>query len=439
MNNFAEKYSRDIMSALTIFSAVLVGEVILASFWSSKGVFDQFNIIFDADAALWLDMFSTGWTPDHLMHPYGNYLVSIPIKILSEIGSLTGLTDDPTSFSRRLALYIAPFFTALKSVCFYILFRMLNFTTLHSTLITIFSVLSFSSVVFGATPSSYPLSGFAFTFTILCSMLVIKYSNKYSNALYYGASLFAVGLTSSNIIFVGWMRWFINLSRGCNPYKSLLNAMLNSAALLLFVIISFYTLNHIVSKVRDVDPTSSQSEYLAQFLDKYVPPISVQAEKAVRFPEMMGRSIVATMPVQNPDTNLFEYNDPIKVELSYVKKDFDYVSLICTLVALILIGGGGIINYHKGGILKFLTISSAAAIISYWGFYSWLGMSIFIYSQIWHIPVVFLASGWLHKPLFSNRLGMGLIVTILFLMLISNIYVISTFSEWFVPFNPSPA
>lgn len=427
-SSWKDKYSISIL-----FIVVFSGQAILASNWSSKNVFAQFNIIFDADPSLWMDMFTSGWGPEHIMHPLGNYLISIPIRVIDAIGSVLGIIEDKEHFKMQLALYVAPFFTALKGVSYYIVFRLLKLNEIHSLLATGFAVLSFSSIVFGSTPSSYPLSGYAFVLTSLCAISIVRFSNSLSKTAYYFASVFAVGITASNILFIGWLRWFINMENEIKPVLSLKKAITNSFAILAFTIVAFFTLNFIASSVRGTEPAKSEALYFVEFLGKYVPPIEMQIEKALRFPEMMTRTIVPTVPVQNPDTNLFEFKAPIKVELSYIKQDFNIFSALYTLVAFLLIGGGAFHAYRISRIWQLLTLSSVAIIVSYWIFYSWIGLSIYLYSQTWHGPVLFLMSGWLSRPFFNSKLGIGCLVTLLLAMFAGNLYVLQYITKWFVP------
>lgn len=425
--------SSDKISVLLLFCIVLTVQVIIALMWQERNVFSQYDVVFDTDPIRWHITFADGWGPEHIMHPLSNYLVAVPIRIIQLIGSTTGLIEDGGAFRNSLVVYVAPFFTALKAVSFYCIFRVLNFNLVQTLLATGIAILSFSSVVFGSVPSSYPLTGFGFAFVTLCTILIIKKESKISRGMLYVASIFTIGISSSNVMFVGWLKWFEYIAKDIKPVKGFTRAVLMTAPLLISIFIAFYALNHIVSELREQPVSEGEFSNLQDFLSKYVPPIEVQGEKALRFPEMITRTFIATVPTNNPDSGLFEHGDPIKVELSYIKKDVDVFSIIYGIVGLLVVGGGALIASRRDDIWKPLILSMLVTLGTFWLFFTWFGLGVFLYSQNWYVPCMFFIAAWLNTGFFHSKLGRSLVIALLVIMLVGDIYVINEVTQRFVP------
>ncbi len=428
-----KNHRHDILYTVLLFIIVFLGQITIAYMWQERNVFSQYDVVFDTDPIRWHISFADGWGPEHIMHPLGNYLIAVPIRIIQLIGSAVGLIDDGAAFRNAIVVYVAPFFTALKAVCFYYIFRALKFDIIQTLLATAIAMLSFSSVVFGAVPSSYPLTGFGFAFVTLCSILVIKNASKVRIGMLYLASIFTIGISSSNVMFVGWMKWSEYLSKGIAPMKSFWRAVFVTAPLLIAIFTVFFALNHIVSELRDQPVSEGEFSNLQDFLSKYVPPIEVQAEKAVRFPEMITRTFIATVPINNPDTSRLLHDDPIKVELSYIKKDVDIFAILYGVFGLVLIICGASNALKRDDIWKPLMTSMLASLATFWIFFAWFGLGVFLYSQNWYVPCMLLVASCLNTDFFNSPRGRMLLCALLVYMLVSDIYVINDVTQRFVP------
>lgn len=410
----------DLLSAFSLFIIVMVLQSILANIWAEKGLFDQFEIIFDSDPNEWLLFYSTGYGFESLQHPLANYIVSPFLRIIEKIFSIFGLVEDSKTFKLALSLYVAPFVTALKAVTFYTIFRLLNIGWLQALLASTIAALAFSSVVFGATPESYPISGFVFALLTLCSISVVTFDTKLAKVGFYAASILAIGATLSNVIFVGWTIWFINHQKGLSPFSSWYYAVFKSGAVLIITILLSLALGKVVAELRGEEISDHDTNTL-EFLASYVPPLETQIEKFYRFPEMVARTIIPTFPVHNPDSQVFKFDMPIKIEFSYLKKEYDIWSLFYTAMAFLLIGGGGKIACQKGGKWNSLAFASFATLITYWVFYTWFGLSMFLYSQNWYVPSILLLAGWLNKLIFNSTRGIFILSAVVVALVIANI------------------
>ena len=65
----------DIVTIFIIPLFVFVFQSMLAAIWSSYGVFDQYNMIFDADANAWKSNFANGRSVGGFTHPLLLYFV----------------------------------------------------------------------------------------------------------------------------------------------------------------------------------------------------------------------------------------------------------------------------------------------------------------------------------------------------------------------------
>jgi len=410
----------DLLCAFSIFTTVMVLQSILANIWAEKGIFDQYEIIFDSDPNEWLLFYSTGYGFESLQHPLANYIVSPFLRIIEKICSIFGMVEDSEAFKLTLSLYVAPFVTALKAVTFYTIFRLLNITWLQALLASAIAALAFSSVVFGATPESYPISGFAFALLILCAICVVMFDTKIAKFGLYATSILAIGATLSNVIFVGWTMWFINHRKGFSLFSSWYRAVFSSGIILIITIVMSLVAQKAVSELRSEEPINHDTNTL-EFLASYVPPTKVKIEKFYRFPEMVAKSIIPTFPGHNPDSQVFKFDMPIKIEFSYLKNEYDIWSLIYTIMTIFLIGGGCKIAHQIEGNWKSLAVSSLAALGTYWAFYTWFGLSMFLYSQNWYVPSILLLASWLNKPTFSSTHGILLLSSVVIALTIANL------------------
>lgn len=398
----------------------------LAASWSSYGVFDQYNVIFDADPNSWKSIFANGWSVGGFGHPLLVYFFSVPIRAIGALGSFFGFISDEVGFREALAIYVAPLSAALKAVCLYLAFRLLNLRILDACLAAGFGILSFSSVVFGATPSSYAITGLGLALITLFALVVHIKADRVSYSGLLVAGLLAIGTTISNVIHFGWMHWATQTAKGRSPVSALVRSIA-VGALVLFATLSVY---YVLSEVRGVQRSSSDLMVSRDFIELYQPSTREQIENFLRFPEIVARTFIPTIPAQKQNKLAVQNNDIIQFELTFNENEFGIVSVFLGTVSLLVFGGGAVFSYRHGGIWRWMGLASTASILTFGVLYSWFGVNTYLYSQHWLVPSTFLIGAWLNCSFIKSRIGYVLISGALVLMLLSNFYVLGNINQW---------
>ena len=417
---------RDIITILTIFLFVLIFQSMLAASWSSYGVFDQYNVIFDADPNSWKSIFANGWSVGGFGHPLLVYFFSVPIRAIGALGSFFGFISDEVGFREALAIYVAPLCAALKAICLYLAFRLLNLGILDACLAAGFGFLSFSSVVFGATPSSYAVTGLGLALITLFALVVHIKADRVSYSGLLVAGLLAIGTTISNVIHFGWMHWATQTAKGRAPVSALVGSVV-VGALVMFVVLSVF---FVLSELRGVKRNSSDLMVTGDFLERYQPSVYKQVENFARFPEIVARTFIPTTPAQKENKLAIQNNNLIKFELTFNDIKFGIFPAILGTVSLLVFGGGAVLSYRHGGIWRWIGLASTASMVTFGILYSWFGINTFLYSQHWLVPSVFLIGAWLNCSFIRSRIGYGLISGALAFMLLSNFYVLGNINQW---------
>lgn len=404
---------------------VLIAQIILMKIWLSYGVFDQFNVVFDTDPTFWRAQFASGWSSGGFTHPLLPYFFAIPARIASKLAAFAGLISNEVGFRENLAIYVAPLCTAVKAFCLYFTFRLLKLRVIEAALATSFGVLSFSSVVFGAVPSSYAVTGGALALVTLCMLLSSANASRTQAVGFLVAGLIATGTTISNIIHFGWMGWTKLTTHTNKPLDNLIKAILISAVVLIVSLTISFGLGAIRGGKISVENLSPSTK----FFNMYSKSPAGQIENLLRFPEFLARTFIPTIPAHKINVLAARNRDPIKFELTYNKIEFGGVSLLLSLTALVIFGGGTFVSYRQGGTWRYLGLGSAASVLTFGGLYSIFGLNSYLYSQAWQVPAVFLAAAWLNCRVCRSPGFIACAIGILIIMLLGDLYVLQNLNS----------
>lgn len=411
-----------------MFLIVFIFQLKQTMVWSEIGVFDQFDVIFDSDPNLWIHMFAHGWGANTLLHPFCNYLFTIPIRIFEAVASIAGQVDDPVMFREAIVLYISPVCSAIMAVSIYAIFRLLEFDSLKACLVSCLAVLGFSSLTFGSIPSVYTLTSFS---NALLMLLAILYSMKASRFTYISfviVSLFTVSITVSNIIHVGWVYWFMFLAKGDQPMPALVKSVTRSTLILMAIVSAFL----VIDRLTEREDTKGVSETI-RYIELFTPTPMEQVTKIARFPEIVARTIIPTVPVEMPSYPGTELGEAIKVQVSISEIEFGLPSVFFSIVSIIAIGGGALIAYRLDGLWRHMALASLATLLTFGMLHSLFGQYIYLYSQTWYVPCIFLLGAWLNTSFFGTRAGYSVIGVMLLLLLLGDIYVLNHITQTVTP------
>jgi len=411
-------------------------QALLAAHWDANGVFDQFNVIFDTDPNQIKGQFSHGWTTGEFNHPLLSYYFSTPIRTVVAALSRLGLINDQIMTRETIALYIPPVLSGIKGASIFFSFRFLGLSSVEAALTSLVAALSFSSLIFGSTPSSYVVSGTGLSLVTLFSLMIFhKPSNINKNGLLI-VGLFSIGTTASNIIHYGWMNWMSRMNGGKNPMSELAGSIVSSTILIFFTLALSFIIGLIVHG--STDPSKSIPS--KKFIENYKSSGSDHLSNIVRFPEILARSFIPSTPQKIDNILAIKNGNPIKFELTYNGAKFGHVSSILWLTGLIILGGA-IVSYHLGGIWFWAGSASAASILTTGVVFTWFGTNTFLFSQYWQVPGVILIGAWIHLATIKLKLGRILATALIFLFLIGDIHIIHKINSdivkhTYLPINP---
>lgn len=416
----------DFAISIAGFMLVFAGQSLLAATWSTYGVFEQVNVIFDTDPSTRKLAFAHAKSLKVFNHPFLSYYFSVPIRVIQVSGSLLGLVVSEENFREMLALYVAPLCSALKTACLYFSFRLLGLKAIDACLISALGSLSFSSVVFGATPTSYAVTGFALALVTLLTLVFYIHPSRRNQVALIFAGLVSIGTTVTNVIHFGWMYWTTITSQRLYTVRGLVKSTLLSALMLSSAVVVSYGL----SEVRGENPEPTDLVVSGEWIKKFQPNLGDKIEGLARFPETVGRTFIPTLPERANNRLAILRDKSIQFELSYENVRFGSVSFLLSIVALVAVGGGALRSYNLNGNWRKIGIASTLSIVTFGVFYSWFGLNTYLYSQVWQVPSLLLIGSWLKNPPLDSRIVRSGFSLVLLCFLLGDIYIIKIINQW---------
>lgn len=154
------------LPALLLAALGLSGYLLAGAAFDALGVFQQYNVLFDADPNTRLICFATGWGGEgrSLAHPNLCNLVNPPIRVLALALQTAGLAGP--GVERQLALVVAPFFATASVVLLYATLLLLGCRTAFAFTLALLYEVSFSQLIFGSIPDHFILGGFSLGLTM---------------------------------------------------------------------------------------------------------------------------------------------------------------------------------------------------------------------------------------------------------------------------------
>lgn len=128
-----------------------------ARFWSILKVFDQYNVLFDADPIHYLGAYAHGWGRATLVHA-GTSGVGVVNRFVVLLAESLNLISDPTSARIGLAVLVAPLCGAGAVTLIYAMAIVLGCSRAAALAIAAAFGSMFASGVFFSIPESYPLA-----------------------------------------------------------------------------------------------------------------------------------------------------------------------------------------------------------------------------------------------------------------------------------------
>lgn len=409
----------DLVIALAFVLTVILAEFLLAVRLDIAGVFDQYDAMFDTDPVFWHRVFAHGWDRGDVYHPLLTYYFSVPNRAIAWLAGVVGITHDQLAYRRTLALLVAPLVTGIKIGMLYLVLRRLELPRPQAVIGTVFAALAFSSLLFGAVPESYPVTGMAFCLLVLHALLAPPVTGQRRFCSELALTVFSVGITVSNVIFCGWTL-FARRMDGLGITRAFGRAVAMGALALLLAVGGSAALDW----VRGPDPANppvaagDQPRFM-----KFTNPPAVAARKLVEFPAFLTLSFVPVVPGQTGN-EIGESNlDRYRLQFTY-NDGSPLLMMLLAMAGVLVFGGGAIVAHRAGGAWRWVAWCSLLSIVSYGLLYSYFGRNTYLYSQVWYVPCVLLASAWLRLDFMRTRRGILVLTSALLLLLAADLRVL---------------
>ena len=196
--------------AVALFAASFMLRVPLARTWSALGVLDQHDVLFDADTVTYLQAFGDGDMRDRLWrtHPNVRNLVNPPVRLAAAVAARVRGGWTPQQARRKAALLVAPAAAGAITAAVFLTLRLLGASLAAAMLGALVEMCSFSGLVFGSIPESYPLSGAALAAAFVLLAEAARGRDRLRIVPWVLVASTAFGITTTNLALVGIPLYF---------------------------------------------------------------------------------------------------------------------------------------------------------------------------------------------------------------------------------------
>jgi hypothetical protein len=185
---------RLLLAGVTLLS--LAVHLALAVTWSRLGVLDQHDVLFDADPVVAVGLFRDGEMLDRLWRPHPN-LRNLGHSLVLLLAAPMQLVLSPDEARHQATLALAPLAAAASTAATFLACEALGASPAAAALVALLQAFSFSSLVFGSMPESYPLSGALLAFAWLLAARALRDGRLRAPAWVLTTSV-ALGVTITN-------------------------------------------------------------------------------------------------------------------------------------------------------------------------------------------------------------------------------------------------
>jgi hypothetical protein len=429
----------------------------LARVFDRLGLYFLNDILFGSDTHDFLASISHGaqsvrtLAPDLLnsVHPYVWFYFSPFVRGLAKLGVILGLTD-ASVFDLRLTIgiVVVPLITALQGLALAVLLHLLGLSLSAVVALALLNTVTFSSVLYGSAPDHFMVTNLAITLLALAAVATYRNPELGRPLVWIPLGLFATGITTTNIAFVGiayFCTQLMALDRGF--WKSALHSTVFSGGIVLFVLASADLVGFITHG------TPSADNMRNDFVGRYLQVQSTLPDRVVRAATALGNSLAplasdigAMAPPPRPDEH-YPVTHPAWQDFApYPKYTFEagtQTSFAGNPLALIGIVGtliGGALMLARRGPCRMIAAIAIAIVLFNLALHSLWGDEYVLYSQHWMTAVVVLLAGVFLAPapwrtgiagaLLMYAAAVGLNNAIVFVELLDQLNELSAATGW---------
>lgn len=374
-----------------------------------RGVFEEYNLLFDTDPIVQLASIShgTGSYGRNFTHPnFANYTNTAVRLVASVVGSRGASAEEQARLRRRIGLLVLPVGSALKGLAVFGLFYWLGFSIVETTLLTALSVVSLSQLVFGSIPDHFAISGLAIALGYLLVIDVARRNGRVRWWAWIGVAVMATGITITNLIIVALLLWVARYSARRDLLgTSVLTGSFALVAAALTVLTAF-GMNHLygtenqqakwqfrqwIERHQGSEPMAQFSRFPAAIADAVAPPA----------PRVIENRIGGKLP------DKLDFQFSLKSPHGY---DLLYHPLGIAIFALAAFGA--VRSQHAPAPMRVVAFASLAVLGYNCVLHAFWGQEYFLYSQHFQLSIlVLIAVGLFVEP--RRRVASSVLLTAL--------------------------
>ena len=402
------------------------------------GVFNQLNIMFDADPQEVLYSIAHGGgggsQADYrrgLIHPNMGNFFTVPIRALVETLSVLLHGDlDKRDLRRRMALLVIPISSALFYLTFFSLLLLLRFSLPLASLFTIYSFVSYSQMLFGSIPETYAISNLAIALAFLLFVISKDRSGMPCFVSWIAVGMLATGITITNIVPV----LILFLLREIYKRNTITHSIIKTSGMAVIVLALTLTLNVISNvsagyKQRSLSEETSWAKEFGTFKLKTV------KRNFLTFPTILGYSIIAPVPKEIPNKFAMMMNPAVRYTFRFTFDDdarwgskirLVSISNLAGIVLFLILLLPARASPSVDRSLLFLSWGALLIIGFNWILHSVWGLDRILYSQHWHVSLMFLLAALVATQLRSSWVRTSLVAASIILVAANNLVVLHT-------------
>lgn len=197
-----ESRTADRIAVLVLALLLLPTYLWTGATFDNLDVYEQYNVLYDADPNTRLPCFANGWGDGRsFVHPNLCNLVNPVIRLIAAPAELVGLAEAET-VRRQLALAVAPTFAVAAVGVLFLTTRRVGCRMSIAFPVALLYGFSFSQWIFGSIPDHFALGGLSLTLALW--LLVDSVQRGHIGVLRWAAAgAFAASITISNLALFG--------------------------------------------------------------------------------------------------------------------------------------------------------------------------------------------------------------------------------------------
>lgn len=400
----------------TILSILLIIKIAASFYLNRIGVFDQYNVFFDADPNQYVSAISNGWGFGRDVHPAFGLLLNVPVRALDYLATHLGLIK--TNAIRDFApIIISPLLNLVSGIFWWLAACRSGFSAPARIGGLLFSQFAFSQTVFSVLPESYAVSGALLSILLFLSVRAIQdplsLDTNRTRIRWLALACLMSGITITNGLLCVLVWFSICFKRG--QLRRVIIECLVAVAILICAITTMTAADRLVYTIAadGTKPEQSQPEAIKSFAQRYM--FESIINRAVAMPASFIASVfpgnVETIPnILATKQNHYQYEFSLN---TYSK------SPALIFVGWLIIGVSFIYFIYVRSIPKVFQVVFAVLIFN-GAIHSLFGREIFLYSQHW---ISFLTFGIIFP--ISNKVSWRpnvLLLTLVLLSLVLSLY-----------------